>query len=65
LQFWPRGYVGVDKIGRPIYVERVGLIKVTELLKVSDEDLIWKYYNQDFENLIKWRMMACSDLYDR
>lgn len=60
LEYWPRGYLGVDKIGRPVYIERIGGIKVHDVLKVFEEETLWKYYYQDFERLIKWRFMSCS-----
>lgn len=31
---YPRGYCGVCKIGRPIYIERSGKIKASEIEKI-------------------------------
>jgi hypothetical protein len=36
-KYYPRGYVGCDKIGRPIFVDRCGLLKVSEILKLGPE----------------------------
>ena len=62
-QFYPRGYVGVDKIGRPLYVERVGKLKVKELTESCDEDRLWLAFYQSFEELHKHKNLACSHKY--
>lgn len=33
--FYPRGYCGVDKIGRPIYIERSGYINEPEVRRIA------------------------------
>jgi hypothetical protein len=58
--FYPRGYCGVDKIGRPVYIERSGFINPTEIWKVVEEDYLWKSYYQSYEILNKLHYMACS-----
>ena len=36
-EFFPHGYCGVDKMGRPIYYERQGAIKIKKLFEVTNE----------------------------
>jgi len=31
IELYPRGYMGVDKVGRPLYCERIGKLQVKEL----------------------------------
>jgi hypothetical protein len=51
IKVYPRGYCGVCKIGRPVYIERTGLIKVEEVYKICDEETLWKSYFQSYEIL--------------
>ena len=60
MPFYPRGYCGVDKIGRPVYIERSGYINPTEIWKVVDEEYLWRSYYQSYEVLNKLHFMACS-----
>ena len=65
LKYYMKGYFGVDKIGRPLYVDRSGLIKVDKLMQVSTEERVLRSYMQSYEEMIKHKFMACSALYDR
>ena len=40
-EFYPKGYVGVDKAGRPIFVDRCGMLKLAVLWQVITEE---RYY---------------------
>lgn len=62
LQYYPRGYCGVDKIGRPIYIERSGMIKPSKIWEICDQDTLFKSYYQSYEVLIKQHFMVCSFL---
>lgn len=59
---YPRGYCGVDKIGRPIYIERSGFIKESKVREIAtggdpnvdmgDPNLpMWKEFYQSYELL--------------
>jgi len=39
--FYKKGYCGVDKIGRPIYIEHTGQMNVPEIYKICDDEYLW------------------------
>lgn len=65
LTFYPRGFVGVDKIGRPVHCERVGSIKVDKFFKLVPEERMFRGLYHMFEHCIKHRFLACSAVFDR
>jgi len=42
--YYKRGYCGVDKIGRPVYIEQSGSVDPDKLWEVCDEDYLWTSY---------------------
>ena len=43
-EIYPHGYYGVDKLGRPVYIERIGILDVGKLFEVTTEERIVRHY---------------------
>mmetsp|Transcript_38738 Transcript_38738/g.86147 ORF Transcript_38738/g.86147 Transcript_38738/m.86147 type:complete len:516 (+) Transcript_38738:123-1670(+) len=60
LDFYPQGYHKLDKMGRPIYIQQIGKINVTEIKKVTSEDRMLKFHIQEYERCVKVILPICS-----
>lgn len=59
-KFYPHGYHGVDKSGRPIYIERIGMVDLNALLQVTTSERFIRYHVSEQEKTLNLRYPACS-----
>lgn len=59
-KYYPMAFHGVDKKGRPLYIERPGLIDMPRLLQITTPERLLQYVSTGCELQIRRRLPACS-----
>lgn len=59
-KFYPHAYHGVDKLGRPIYIEQIGLLNTTGFLSVSTPARLQTHFIKYHEDQMNFRFPLVS-----
>lgn len=57
---YPHGFHGVDRHGRPCYIERIGQVDLDALLQLTTIERFVKYHVFEQEKTLRLRFPACS-----
>jgi len=59
-EFYPHGWCGVDKLGRPVYIEKLGKLSMSNVMRITTPERLAHHFVQDAEYSMTHRYVACS-----
>lgn len=62
MPFYHHCYHKVDRFGRPVYIEQLGQLNCSQILKNTTEERLLAYHTFTWERFHRQLMPACSDL---
>lgn len=57
---YPHGFHRVDRYGRPVYIERIGLVDLNKLGQVTTQERFIRYHVSEQDKTLRVRYPACS-----
>ncbi|KAF3923393.1 Patellin-3 [Orbilia brochopaga] len=60
FEYYPQYYHKTDKDGRPVYIEKLGKINLTQLMKITKEERMLTNLAVEYERFADPRLPACS-----
>ncbi|KAG7699901.1 hypothetical protein KL930_000588 [Ogataea haglerorum] len=59
-KYYPQYYHKTDKDGRPLYIEELGSVNITEMYKITTQERMLKNLVWEYESFVRYRLPACS-----
>lgn len=59
-KFYPQYYHKIDIDGRPVYIEELGSVNITEMYKITTQERMLKNLVWEYESFARYRLPACS-----
>lgn len=59
-KYYPQYYHKTDKDGRPVYIEELGSVNITEMYKITTQERMLKNLVWEYESFVRFRLPACS-----